>query len=238
MEWRVQLSGDESDLEELSKSLNSDSTRIFKDKGSYVLCSSAFHGMMEAQVIKDKAENILSYINGCSRLIEDFQQPIIISGIQSLSENGRRNQYIFPESVAIEVRMGRPTVSVNGKVEESYTYEELSNYIPLAIQDQNVALVLYYLSTESNEIATLYKIYEIIDDDVGGERSIQNNGWTSRNQLERFRRTANSPDAIKDNARHGVQKYSPPKNPMSLDEARYLILHLVRCWLDSKIMAK
>ena len=115
-------------------------------------------------------------------------------------------------------------------------YEELPNMVVLAAKDKNVAQVINHLNGD-DEIATLYKIYEIIADDIGGVEIIQDNGWASRNKIEGFTRTANSPDAIGDKARHGVQKNAPPKNPMSLGEAKALIHHLVKCWLNSKLHA-
>lgn len=235
MEWRIKLSGEDSDLEELSKSFNSERLKIWKDGGNYILSSSDFNGIAEADIVLKKSEEILTFINAGSKVIQNLQKPINLSGIESLNENAKSTQYIFPESIVSVAGVGRPTVLRDGKVEETCIYKELPNLVLLATQDKNVAEVLNYLNTGNNEIVTLYKIYEIIKGDVGGEKSIRDNGWASRNKTQLFRRTANSPDAMGDKARHGVQKCQPPKNPMSLNEAKSLILHLVKCWLDSKI---
>lgn len=235
MEWRVKLSGEDSDLEELSKSFNSEKLRIWQDEGNYILNSSDFHGIAEADIVLKKSEEILTFINAGSKVIQNLQKPINVSGIESLDENAKRTQYIFPKSIHLTTGVSRPSLLRDGKVEETCIYKELPNFVLLATQDKNVAAVLNYLSAGDNEIATLYKVYETIDSDVGGEKRIRDNGWASRNQIELFRRTANSPNAMGDKARHGVQKYQPPKNPMSLSEAKSFILHLVKCWVDSKI---
>ena len=235
MKWRVELSGDNGDLEELSKSLNSDKLRILRESEKYFLTSSGFNGITEADIVLKKSEEILTFINAGSKVIQNLQKPINLSGIESLNENAKNTQYIFPESIVSVEGVGRPTVLRDSKVEETYIYKELPNLVLLATQDKHVAEVLNYLNTGSNEIATLYKIYEIIRCDVGGKKSIRDKGWDSRNQIELFTRTVQSPDAIGDKARHGVQKGQPPKNPMSLNQATSFILHLVKCWLYSKI---
>ena len=234
MEWRVQLSGDKSDLEELAKSLNSDELKIWEDNGKFILSSSDFDSLNDSQDVRDNAEIKLNYINGCSKLKQSFQQPITIDGIESLSQDGKRNIYISVPTARLVLRTYRPTVLINGIAVGSSLYEELPNMVVLAAKDRNVAQVINHLNGD-DEIATLYKIHEIIADDVGGVGIIQDNGWASRNKIERFRRTANSPDAIGDKARHGVQKNDPPENPMSLAEAKAFILNIVKCWLDSKI---
>ncbi len=235
MEWRVKLSGEDTDLEELSKSFNSETLKIWEDEGNYILGSSDFNGVAEADIVLKKSEEILTSINAASKVIQSLQKPIKVSGVESLNENGKSTKYIFPESVALVARMGRPTVLIDGKVEETRIYEELPNIVILARRDRDVAAVLNYLKAESTEMANLYKIYEIIRANVGGDKSMRDNGWASMSQFKSFRTTANSPHAMGYKARHGVWREQLPKNPMSLNEAESLILHLVKCWFDSKI---
>jgi len=78
----------------------------------------------------------------------------------------------------------------------------------------------------------MYRLYEVIQEDVG--RPMHELGWASRNELERFVRTANSPDAAGDKARHGVARTDPPRKPMSLSHARELIDRIVKAGLAWK----
>jgi len=57
-------------------------------------------------------------------------------------------------------------------------------------------------------------------------------GWISREEANLFTWTANSPDAVGEQARHGHQRNDPPPSPMREDEARTLVLTLIREWLD------
>jgi hypothetical protein len=235
MDWRVELSGDNSDLAELSKSFNSDNLKICKDGDNYVLSSSEFNEITEADIVLDKSKKLVSCINGGANIANKFTRPIQVGGVESIDDKGKRNQYIFPKSIALKINFGRPTILVSGKETSKYLYDDLENWVSLANRYENVAVILNYLEIGSDEMVTLYKVYEIICKDVGGEKIIRENGWASRGKIELFTRTANSPDAIGDKARHGIQKNQPPQNPMTLNEAKALIQHLVKCWLDSKI---
>ncbi|MDD5509672.1 MAG: hypothetical protein PHI12_02495 [Dehalococcoidales bacterium] len=233
MEWRVQLSGDKSDLEELAKSLNSDELKIWEDDGKFILSSSDFDSLNESQDVRDNAEIKLNYINGCAKLKQSFQQPITIDGVESLSQDGKRSVYISVPPASIVVRTHNPTVLINGREEGAYIYDELGRYVLIAKKDNNVAEVFNCLK-EEDDPRTLFNIFEIIRSDVGGEENIRDNGWASLNKIRLFRQTVNFAG---EKARHRGGKHPPPKNPMSLAETKTFIHNLVKCWLDSKIPA-
>jgi hypothetical protein len=79
----------------------------------------------------------------------------------------------------------------------------------------------------------LYRIFELIRADWGGEKKIASRGWTSETALELFRRTANDPTAAGLEARHGKLNTEPPRNPMPLSEAKSLIIGIARSWLKA-----
>jgi hypothetical protein len=56
----------------------------------------------------------------------------------------------------------------------------------------------------------------------------------SEKEVERFRHTANNPAAIGPFARHGEQGRQPPRIPMTLQDARNLILPAVGKFLDER----
>jgi hypothetical protein len=76
----------------------------------------------------------------------------------------------------------------------------------------------------------LYNICDVIQKGTSGKKI---EGWPSEKQIERFTRTACSPDVVGDEARHGVQKGDPPAKPMLLPEARLLIDTMLALWLEN-----
>ncbi|MCH8009715.1 MAG: hypothetical protein IIC91_12720, partial [Chloroflexi bacterium] len=56
----------------------------------------------------------------------------------------------------------------------------------------------------------------------GGEREMLSTGWFRKDEIKRFKQTANSVDAIGDASRHG-EVFGVPAKPMSLSEAQTLV---------------
>jgi hypothetical protein len=80
----------------------------------------------------------------------------------------------------------------------------------------------------------LHKAYEVIENDVGGERSVIEKGWAPKSDIKLFKRTANSGDVLGDEARHVPKKYKPPAKPMLLSTARALVAGILMKWIDTK----
>jgi hypothetical protein len=69
---------------------------------------------------------------------------------------------------------------------------------------------------------------------VGNEEAIIRNGWATKGALGRFRQTAQSKAAVGDLARHAANKFKPPSQPMSIQEAESLLRGIILSWLSSK----
>lgn len=93
------------------------------------------------------------------------------------------------------------------------------------------------LRRRNQDWVNLYRIYEIVKDDLGSDHEIANKTSASANQLTLFSRSANHEKASGDDARHGVssENEQPPPKPMSLPEAINLVTELVNDWLEIKI---
>jgi hypothetical protein len=83
----------------------------------------------------------------------------------------------------------------------------------------------------------LYRIHEVVEHDVGGREALIKLGRVSKQQLKRFTHSSNSVAAAGDQARHGKEITQPPKNPMSLEEAKAFVMGLLTAWFNSKGVA-
>jgi len=108
---------------------------------------------------------------------------------------------------------------------------DIEGILRLASNDDKVNRILELSNLiEANSWVNLYRIVEIISNDI----DVVSKGWVSKNKIELFRRTACSPDVIGIEARHGISVGQPPKNPMSHEEATYLMKDLRQKWIDAK----
>ncbi len=80
----------------------------------------------------------------------------------------------------------------------------------------------------------LYRIYEVIEADVGGMKKIEKEAWSLPDDLDRFKHSANSVRVAGDKARHGKENTQPPKNPMTLDQASAYLRYLLESWISAK----
>lgn len=119
---------------------------------------------------------------------------------------------------------------------------ERKRYARAVVHDSAARRALQFIGLRGNWLS-LYKAYEVVEEDIGGKknearRKIEENGWATRTEQTRFRRTANGYDVIGDEARHGVQTEEPPRNPMTYNEARHFVRSLVRRWLNDVVVPR
>jgi len=234
MEWSVIISGDRSDLEELDKYFNSPQLCITRQGNDYVLRSADFNSLTDANEVKNKACEITPLINGAARLVLEMKKPLAVDCVVQEADNGKRNVFIFPTAAASGFSAGRPIIGADGVVQEESQLEPISSWVAAGRRDPDVAKALRLYSVGLHDWVSLYRIFEVVEKDVGGIPNISKKGWASEKTIERFKRTANSPDATGDESRHGKQRSKTPKDPMTLSEAKSLVEAIVHKWIRLK----
>lgn len=211
MEWFVQIRGESYDLEELSRCLNSPELCVTKEGENFVLKSKDFNCLKNFEDVEDEARVTLALINGAARSNLGMLKPLMVASVERVNEDGTR-----------ELSVSRPiTYNVRGRGKA----DTIPNWVAIAREDENVAKALQLLSVSPHNWVSLYKIEEIIEDDVGHQcniarkkkvsqkeirRYMEKQGWANKTTIEHFAGTANSPDAIGCEARHAVRKGEEP----------------------------
>lgn len=233
--WLVRIKGDTFDLEDLPALLRSPELTITKENGFYYLESSEFDSLTSADEVRERGVALIKMMNGAAKLYRNNFRDISEDGVIRIEDNGRRHQYVFSKSVLI----GRAKLSAKATVTTSNGTQVTVNqpsvietWLGLAKKYKLVADVLHFFREDT--WINLYKIYEVVRDDVRDKHTIVKNGWVSGAELSRFTRTAQSRAALGDFARHAIEKYKSPAQPMSLAEAKSLIKGLIMNWLCAK----
>lgn len=236
MKWEVQLSGDKSDLKELSKSLKDDELSVAEQNGQYFLESEKFNGLATYKEVTLVATEILSLLTGSIKLVLGGRTPIKIASIARIRKNGKRD--LFGNSsvtVNASIRTTSEIRGSNGTIKMSNQADEVLKLVKLGISDKNVEKTLRLFGTNKHDWKSLYCLYEVIEEDIGGIEKISRKKWATKKSIKRFKHTANSPTAIGDASRHGKESTLPPRNPMKLNEAKCLIEFILHNWLRSKL---
>ena len=233
--WLIKLKGDEFDLKDLASLVHSRSRAVLEENGLYYLWSSDFDSLDSASEVRESASTLIDALNGAMKLHTSGFQGVYEDGVIMIEEDGRRREYIYlgGSSAARSRTRASITVITSGDKEQvAQPPRDVESWISIAKRDKAVADALHFF--RENSWLSLYKVYEIIREDVNGQQAIVRRGWATKHSLSRFTQTAQSKAALGDLARHTTNGYKPPSQPMSIKEARELVRRMILGWLSSK----
>jgi hypothetical protein len=226
------LDGHPYDLEELAELLPTGDTRVVKEGDDYYLASSRIDNRPEDVPFYAVAPSLLQQVNGLARAMCDGFRPVRLTG--RYTEGDQRHVVVSADvaegrsrAYAVAVVAGRPGEPARQAPPKG------PGSLTVAGSNNDVAEVLDIMGrVETPNWVDLYKVYEIIEH-TGMLNSAMNAAAVSKNRMSLFTRTANHEKASGPDARHSRSKQDPPKNPMTIEEARRLISALIRTWVES-----
>ncbi len=236
MQWWVEVGGDGADLSMLAESLSNGATSITRHEGGFILTCEGFSNLDSARAVAEHAKQVVAMLAGSARLLLGGRASITVGAVYRVRDDGKRDTFILTEPGRFELR-GMPVTTVvsksDGTQEVHRPADPIRAWVALAKADGAVAKALRLRDDDSRGWVELYRLYEVIESDIG-RPVIVANGWVSDRDIGRFKHTANSVEAAGDEARHGKEETDPPARPLSLAEARTLIDRLLSGWLAFK----
>lgn len=252
MHWEIHLDGEDEHLNLLSTVGTNEQLSISKRDGVYILRSHKVDQLQDAKEVSKLSREIVgrfSYI----RLLRGYTS-IKIKSIFQILDDGRKLLILEPDPIVGKISAYVSSIHVtraDGRVEKWDESIPLKKCFQLAEKDEKVSKALRLRDSDNLNWVDLYRIYEVIKEDVRKKGGIENlmikkEGEKTRDiedlnrqritkEIVRFRHTANSVAASGDNSRHGVDiSTTPPTNPMSLPEAQDLIDTIIISWINSK----
>lgn len=225
--WGIELNGPEADQNVWRKLLKppfDPFVEEVKDEcGDYLaLRSSAFDGMTTSDEVHRAAKQLFSTLNVAMSKNADTD-PVTNGSVIEFVPNGqsRRHHYLEAEGVTIRLRVGIVEVTVKdaqGNVIGPPAPSRAQLWMRAAALEPEIDSALRYLQGKPGWLE-LYRAFEAV-------RNMPNGG-ISKNEIERFTRTANAGER-----HHPNDKNKPHKRPMKLWEARALITQWVSAAID------
>ncbi|MFH0996395.1 MAG: hypothetical protein V1844_13020 [Pseudomonadota bacterium] len=235
MNWEVQITGDVADLKELSRCLTDNELHMEELNDNFFLQSIRFDNLNTPEEITSECTDLLSLLNGSARLALGGKTPIEIANISRVRDDGVRIIFgTVSETTHAKVFLDLEIHIENGTVEVLHPAHKVPEWLKIGFFDAKVAKALRLYGISEYDWVSLYRLYEVIEEDIGGIIIITSREWATKDSIKRFKHTANSPSSTGDDSRHGKESTSPPVNPMELTEARSLIELLLRNWLRFK----
>lgn len=225
------MCGDVDSLLRLAPRLQSRDLQVEEVDGEVYLVSSQFEALGTSEEVFALAQDLVPALRGAMRIAGVREgEPVHPQAVFERKEDGTETnaQFIVVPSLVVHAEVFAPTILINGVAAQPAPLRA-----ELALRSTVVRTVLALCASDPSFV-NLYRITEMVIDDVGGQATLDRLGWAPRAERRRFFQTANSLDAVGIEARHGTRCVPSPLTPMTLDEATELVRRLVERWLDSK----
>lgn len=230
--WLVELGGSRFDLEELCEPQAA--LRVSESNGHFYLEDQSLQSLTDANVVLDAARQLVSALNGLGTLHLQAWEPVHVKGVSRRTEDGRIHQFIFASTIRGRSKCSATLTGIHvGGAPVPTPPSQMQRDLASVATDAKASSALRWLGQHGPTWGNLYRILELVRDDVG-RTGIQGNAWATTSELDNFTHTANHPHAAGEDSRHAVNKQKPPNNPMPLAVARTLIIRILRRWISSR----
>ena len=232
--WFVDLTGEEFDLHELERLRFPAGTELYIHEDTLYIRMTTYSATADASDVLTAAVEAVNLINGTGQLYVQNWKNIRCGGPTLVDSEGKRHIFGFVEPLLARTRFGTPVVFVNGRPAEPPAPAPSAEAVTISDTHSAVEKVLRIYGSSALTFRDLYIVYEAIEHDAGGLKSLETRGWVTKSDIRRFKHTANSVASLGDQARHGAEPTQPPQDPFTLSQARQLIANLARSWIAAK----
>ncbi|MCQ9179833.1 hypothetical protein KMT30_12520 [Streptomyces sp. IBSBF 2953] len=225
------LKGDPIDLEAIAYVFSEGDPCVSGDHEGFYVTSAAFDGLTSGPDFHAAASSLLLRINGVARALDGNFRPVRLVG-SFADESGLTHVVATPDTAEGRAYAMPPTVQ--GEAEPPRLAPRGPAYFDLAESQPDVADAQAILGKPLASLGwvDLYKLYEIVRHNVGGEQALENKRWVDKKDLSSFRISANHQSLSGEDARHARMNTAPPSYSIGLDEGRALISRIMVAWWD------
>jgi hypothetical protein len=230
---RVGLKGDQMDLSALQEHFGTGDPRIVHSDSTYFLEATEFSAFGDRHAdLLIRANAILRLMNGAAMIEFNNHRAVEIDGTIH-DPGGHQHAVVFAETANMRARVNAVIVTVDGQQARPSTPTGRA-YLDASCADPVAEGVLRRLGGGDTSIVNLYRIWEDIRDSVGSKDKIIKNGLAIADEISRFTATANLPQILGDDSRHGGAPGGNPKlPPMTEAEAATFIRRLAADWMKT-----
>jgi hypothetical protein len=235
MEEMMNLGGDEPDLQQLARSFPTDTPRVEKRDGHYLLILESDKSRDDAAIIAD-GTNVLHQIVGI--ILKDgpnFHRPRI-KGMTKQNADGSLSHYLNV-SVKMEARISGilnvRLIGPDGKeIEREKRPTDEQMVLQLARDNEPFRRAQVIYGALEHDWINLYKVLEAMEDGNGGERGLIAKNFVPGKDIKDFKATAESLPAIGMKARHAKLKGVVQEARITLEKTQEMFRKLFQGWIE------
>jgi len=247
---RVVVTGDDAALRFLAEQVLSP-VDVIEDRDGWAITSPDIETSPSAREARDAGAIIVARLAGIVHLALGRTVALKAAHVVDVHVSGRRDVFAFAEGAIAIAGAVSPTAVIghpqpedpplaaqSGQRDEPGPAGLSESIATLAMRAGSippVALVLDLLG-EPPTWPSLYKILDAIEEDLGGEKAVEQTGWVPPRDLKRFTQNANAIENARSGGRHAKTRFTSgdSANSMTIAEADRLMSKLVTAWLRTK----
>lgn len=234
-EWRVELSGDEDALEFMAERTELSEVRVIHDGDGWLLRWPALDELDNIDDVRREVSRAVSTLAGLTSLQLD-PLPSLTADISDATANT-----VSASRGAVLFAKYPPYAASENAVTRLLSQDMLHRLLELRMGDNRVEATFAFLCADASGFRELYCVYDLVEEDLGGERSalktIRDSGWAEPREVKRFKRTAGNFKTCGVDARHGKLNWPRVSDPISHYDAHCLVRGIVANWLLWKILS-
>jgi hypothetical protein len=245
MRWAIEIQDTALELRNLDELLSGLGFSLINDIEFRAFTSPDFDACDTAAAVFEKAKGVRAAFTGPAQIDPRFSLGSVID--YSLKPP-KRHTFIEVPTVALNVTVGSPTISVSppaglsdGQLQKWRAEDAERQYqekleaqrakLEPAFRNKKAVKVLELLSTEKPSGETIYKIYELMEGHPNNRSDFHRQFGITRDDFSRFKDAVHNPTVSGDWARHAYE--GPPKSsdPMTKGEAETFVRRIATRWL-------
>lgn len=219
--WLIELHGDDFDVSEFPRWFPNGDIHAVAETGKYYLAGEAFAAQSDPAAVFEMATTAVHELFSIIHLLEPSVKMPSIGNVLLESDDGSRRGYAFASALL----SGRSKLTADlsfASADTVATHPTQAQRLLIASRtNRNLQIAVLLLANTDVTWPHLYRSLEEIETFLG--RTVSAAGLWSSNQRERFSRSANSAEVSGTDSRHGLGQFVPPRNPMTLGEARSFV---------------
>jgi hypothetical protein len=171
-EWSVELRGDSADLRDLAARLQFPELSVTEEDERFYLWAAEFAAATDAAAVLQRAQVLLETINGLAKAMDESFRGVEAGVIRRSKEGAPPEQFVVGVG-GIEARARIFAVGIVGGASAVMPPRSAfeMHALQLATHDTSVRKALRLFGRGDRDWGELYKVYEVVQADVGGRSS-------------------------------------------------------------------
>jgi hypothetical protein len=238
--WQIDLVGSSTDISDVTEFVGAgvldDLAIIDGPQGKRCLAGSRFNACINAEEARTEAAKALPLLNGLARFnYMNHRQVEVGSVVWFLHEDGRFDTAVFVEGLEMRLRLGIPTVSVDGSTEADTSVGGRLTCAHKIANNRRLAEIAEILSGELSwqrlRIA-FEKVTLLIGRSGKDAQALWQKGYATREEVVSFKANIQDPRHSGIDAVHGVADGEIKGIKMSIDGGFSFVVRLINTYIE------